>query len=121
MSQACLPLSFVLISILPAMNPIAVCLRILPLPYVRITYGSFPNAITFLHTFDPFTIVDFAILPIEYAFSMSFSILILTLVSVTICKPFKATTMPLILFPFSFINSPTLVDNYTTSTPLSVI
>jgi hypothetical protein len=47
MLEAVLPLAFVSVSILPLVNAVSICFRLLPLANVRIPKNSFPNAMAF--------------------------------------------------------------------------
>ena len=62
------------------------------------------------HLLDQFQIIDFAICPGIYTFSMRFTLMIGAMIYVTIREHFIAMTMPFVILPLSFINSLTLVN-----------
>ena len=84
MLETVLPLSFVPVTIFPHVNAIAGSFRLAPLSNVGVPIDALPDALAFLESAAPFTLVNLAIRPCVNAFAMRFPAEKLAFVSVTV-------------------------------------
>ena len=84
MLEAVIPRAFVLISVLPLMDSVAVGFAHVPLAHVTVSEDTFPHTITVLHAFGPLTVVDFSVSPVVHSFAMCFALLEVSFVFVAV-------------------------------------
>lgn len=105
MLQAVKPLSFKTVAILPLMHAVACGFRLMPLANIAITKYSLPDALTFLQTGGPLTLVYLAIRPSVDALAMRLSIQELTFISVTVGVAFHSSSIARIILPLAFVDA----------------
>jgi hypothetical protein len=113
MLQTLLPLSFIFVSALPHVYPVAFGLRIPPFADVRIAaVSACPHAVAMFEPFHPFTVIYFAVTPLVDTSSVSFAGLERSKVRVIIWVTFESFALSKIHMPFAFVLSPVLIAHY---------
>ncbi len=75
MLQALLPLALISVSILPDLNPVALCLAVSPFSYVTVAIACRPHTMAVFEAHVPLAIVDFPMGPLVDALAMCLTLL----------------------------------------------
>ena len=74
-----------------------------PLTDVAVIVNAPPDSVPLLEALNPFSVVDLAVAPSENAFSISFTMLEVAIVAITLWVPFETFTVADVLLPCAFV------------------